>query len=97
MTTCKCMTLPGHRCSRVAVANGFCKQHQSCKKVTLFPDDSARDDAKQVASRVASLSRQISSLADEREFYYNKLVSVEEFADSLPTKKRRSLLNLLKK
>ena len=91
------MTLAGHRCSRAAVYNGFCKQHQSCKKVSYFQEDSVRDVAKEVASRVASLSHQISSLEDEREFYYNKLVSVEAFAESLPTKKRDSLLKLLKK
>ena len=97
MSTCKCMTLAGHRCSRVAVANGFCKQHLSCKKETHFQEDSARDVAREVASRVASLSRQISSLEDEREFYYEKLMTIETFAESLPTKKRNSLLKLLKK
>ena len=97
MPTCKCMTLSGYRCSRQAVENGFCRQHQSCSRVTRFQADSVRDVAKEAASKVASLSRRISSLEDEREFYYDKLVSVEAFAESLPTKKRNSLLKLLKR
>ena len=91
------MTKSGKRCSRLALHNGFCKQHSSCNSTTLFGDDSVRERVREAARRVREIEAHASSLEDEREFYYRKLVKVEEFAESLPPQKRAALKRILLK
>ena len=95
MTTCKCYTKNGNRCTRLALSgSNYCKQHIKCK-TEVSDEDEIQSDSLDFLNSLKSLSEKSKILLTERNFYFNKLNKIEAYANTMPEKYRNDILKIL--